>query len=132
MSRIRYSSQEIDNVTFVQVTSKKNVIYKMYDLHDKETDNFNRTPSDYYLVETHIQQQLSDVTYIAGDGREMRLIPKCLEIGKNYIIMEKYDTSMVEHIKKGELFEHHADGGFSFGTFGKFYFYLHHYLKIHR
>jgi serine/threonine protein kinase len=109
MTNIKHSSKEFENVGFVQLSVRKNTICKMYDLYERDVDGFGKTPTDYYNNESYFYQQLNNMTYIAGNGQEMRLTPKCLEIGKNYILLEKYDTSMLNQIKKGGLFEHYKE-----------------------
>lgn len=106
---IKYTSREISNISFVQVKTIKNTIRKEYDIFDQIPDEFGLTPRGYYENEKYFYQLLNNMTYTSQDGKSIRLTPRCLEIGYNYIIIEKYECAMVDHIKKGKMFEYYGN-----------------------
>ena len=51
---------------------------------------------NYYTNERRAYEVLNGITYKSGDGKWVPVVPKCYEIGKNYIIIEKYECSMMD------------------------------------
>jgi hypothetical protein len=87
------------------VNRDQDVVYKIFNLNQEEIDEFNNTPSSYFQRECKCYRLLNNETYLSQDGRRMSLVPRCLEIGQNYLKLERYQTSMVAEITDGGLFE---------------------------
>lgn len=77
---------------------RKNYVVKYFDVDDNEADEFGMTPKRYFENETKAYKLLNNVKYVTSDGRELFIVPQCLEIGKNYMIFERYETSLYDMI----------------------------------
>lgn len=69
-------------------------VIKYFDVVDNEEDEFGMTPKRYFENEINAYKLLNNVKYTTPDGRDLFLTPQCLEIGENYMIFEKYETSL--------------------------------------
>lgn len=103
MSQIRYTDTEINSYG-IDLCFDGNRVTKSYNLDITKIDRLGYTTSDYCYNEKKAYESLSNVTYLTNDGREMNIIPNVYEIGKNYIIMEKYQTSFNNELVGGVEF----------------------------
>lgn len=88
----------------MEVCLDNNQVIKTYNLIESKKDRLGYTPSDYYHNEKYAYECLKDVTYLTRDGRKMQIIPHIYEIGENYIVMEKYQTSLNKELVGGVEF----------------------------
>jgi serine/threonine protein kinase len=56
-----------------------------------------------FRAEIKAYQALCDVTYNTSNGKQMFLVPQCFEIGIDYMIFERYETSLFDYIDEGDI-----------------------------
>ncbi len=90
---IKYTNCELEGCR-VETQIKKHHVVKIFDLHEEEPDVAGMLPIDYFENEKNGYEYLSGKTYITGTGKIYNLVPKCYEIGTNYIVLEKYEHAL--------------------------------------
>jgi serine/threonine protein kinase len=100
MNNIKYTNQSEKVMYYKDLIFSKNQVCKVYNTKCHEIDCFEMTPTMYYQVERMMYEKLHNIFYKTKSGRKMKLIPNCLEIGNNYFIIEKYDKTLSEEIRK--------------------------------
>lgn len=80
---------------------KKSVDVLVYTENHRIVKVYPPTSIKTFLNEKYAYEKLHNVTYETPDGRQLSITPQVYEVGKNYIIMEKYDTSLNKELIGG-------------------------------
>jgi len=80
----------------IEVKYVRNKVYKIFDFDSTEIDQFGLTPREYYDNEKRGYEFLYEQKYNATNGISYFLTPKCFSIGINYIVIEKYEMSLLK------------------------------------
>ena len=107
-SSIRYTNKTEKVMYRNEIFITDTTVCKAFNMQLEQRDGFGKTPAEYYRIERETYEKLDDIYYYTNTGERMKLVPKCLEIGKNYILIEKYEYAMSEQIKRKKLFEKYS------------------------
>jgi len=100
MNVFQYTNKSEKILYKKDIIFNQNTVCKIYNLNHKEPDEFGMTQLMYYHTEKMMYETLNNVTYKTKSGRIMKITPNCLEIGNNYLVIERYAKTFSEEIRK--------------------------------